>query len=258
MSLKESQRDFIQYLYAPKPTDDQQRRARELFLSADKPDPGNGMKIYRKNLLFGMLLALEDTYPFTRALLGANNFNFLCREYIYSHPSQDSDLTVYGGELGDFLSGRPEISPWPYIADVARLEWARDRAFYARPEKALRFSPEKLKPEVTLPIRQSLALIESVYGLLEPFELFMEKGLEALPQNPFKAQPEILAVWAEGGEPRQRRVTPQVAALIGESRAGKNLEAVGRQAFFASNPQALAGALLFLADQGWLVAPEAP
>src|SRR5579859_2468014 len=115
------------------------------------------------------------------------------------------------------------------------------------------FSPDKLKPEVMLQIRQSLVLVESPYGLLEPFELFREKGLEALPQNPFKPVPEVLAVWAEEGEPRQRRVTPEVMALIGESREGKNLGQIAGGPLFSKEPQALSAAVLFLADQGWVI-----
>ncbi|HVM31610.1 MAG TPA: DNA-binding domain-containing protein [bacterium] len=252
MSLDDSQKEFIRFLYAPRPDPGQKARVREMFLREDKPDPGNGMKVYRNNLVFGILQALQDTYGFTRALLGANNFNFLGREYLYANPSRHSDLTVYGGGFGDFLAGRAEVAAWPFLADVARLEWARDRAFYAPPQEAPRFFPAKLQPGTSLQIRRSLTLIQSPYGLLEPFELFKEKGLEALPEGPFKPGPEHLAVWAEGGEPRQRRVSSEVALVIRESRAGKNLEAIGELEPFGRAPQKLSEALLFLSDQGWV------
>ena len=251
MSLKESQRDFIQYLYAPKPTDDQQRRTRELFLSEDKPDPGNGMKIYRKNLLFGMLTALQDTYPFTRALLGANNFNFLCREYIYSHPSQDSDLTVYGGELGDFLSRRDEIKTWPFLADVARLEWARDRAFYAPAETSLT-SADIRDSGAAFRLKSSVALLESPYHLLEPWKIFTTQGLQALPQNPFTPGNEALIVFAKAGEPLVMPVELETAALVRGLGRSLTLETIAQEKIFALDPVAFSSAWRTVVENGWI------
>ncbi|HET9870518.1 MAG TPA: DNA-binding domain-containing protein [bacterium] len=202
MWLENAQAEFIQYLYEPKPSGERGGRVRELFLSPDRPDPGNGLKVYRRNLLFGMLQALKDTYGFTRALVGENNFNFLGREYIYANPSRHPDLTAYGGDFAAFLRGRAEVAAWPFLADVAALEWARDRAFYAGP------------PVAEGVLAPSLSLVESAYGILGPFELFQKGGLAALPQDPFRSGPEALVVWAEAGEPRQARVTRETAEVV--------------------------------------------
>src|ERR1700722_13792177 len=164
MSLEQTQAEFIRFVYSPKVSDEQQRRVRDLFLSQDKPDPGNGMKVYRGNLLFGMIQALKDTYPFCLALLGENNFNFLCREYIYSHPSTHPDLTRYGESLGEFLSGRPEVGAWPFLAEVAKLEWARDRAFYAAPEPTLSLAAIQDKGDA-FRLKSSVTVIESRYEI---------------------------------------------------------------------------------------------
>lgn len=212
MSLENIQREFIQYLYTPQPEEGQRSRVREWFWSENKPDPGNGLKIYRRNLVFGMLQALKDTYGFTRELLGENNFNFLGREYIYAHPSRNTDLTLYGDGLADFLAGRPEMSAWPYLADVARLEWARDRAFYAPPEA----SPGPDSGSFRL--KSSVSLIESPFKILGPWEIFAEGGLAALPQDPFQPGPEFLVVWAHLGEPQAATVSPTIAGMIRSAR----------------------------------------
>ncbi|MGH7739126.1 MAG: HvfC/BufC family peptide modification chaperone [bacterium] len=216
MSLEKAQREFIQYLYTPKPAEAQQSQTREWFWSEDKPDPGNGLKIYRRNLVFGMLEVLKDTYSFTRELLGENNFNFLGREYIYTHPSENTDLTLYGGGFGGFLAGRPEIAAWPYLADVARLEWARDRAFYAPPEAA------PAPNAVSVRLKTSVTLIASPFKILGPWEIFTEGGLAALAQDPFEPEPEFLVVWAHLGEPQVAAVSPTLAGLI-QTAEGKDV-----------------------------------
>src|SRR5437016_170808 len=121
------QKDFMEYLYTPKPGQDQQAHIRKFFLDAGSPDPHGGMTIYRRNLIFGLISAMKETYVFCRVLLGEKNFNFFCRDYIYQYPSHDTDLIQYGEKFGEFLSDREEIQDLAFIADVARLEWAIER-----------------------------------------------------------------------------------------------------------------------------------
>jgi hypothetical protein len=40
-------------------------------------------------------------------------------------------LAEWGGNFAGFLSGFPPLAPYPYMADVARIEYARGRAFHA-------------------------------------------------------------------------------------------------------------------------------
>ncbi len=251
MSLEQSQKEFIRYVYAPKVPPDQQQQIRGLFLSGDKPDPGNGMKVYRANLIFGMLQALKDTYPFCLALLGENNFNFLGREYIYRHPSTNPDLTHYGESLGDFLSGRSEISPWPYIADVARLEWALDRAFYAPGETSLSMADIHDRG-AAFRLKSSVALIESSHHLFSPWEIFTTQGLKALPQNPFVPGNEALMVFARAGEPQVMPVEMETAALVQGLRRSLMLETIAQEKIFVSNPGSFPSAWRTVVENGWV------
>ena len=61
MSLERMQKDFIEYLYTPKPEQEQQDHVRELFLDPGSPDPHGGMTIYRRNLVFGLISAMKET-----------------------------------------------------------------------------------------------------------------------------------------------------------------------------------------------------
>ena len=251
MSLEQSQKEFILYVYAPKVLDEQQRRTRDLFFSEDKPDPGNGMKVYRSNLIFGMLQALKDTYPFCLALLGENNFNFLGREYFYAHPSTHPDLTYYGESLGDFLSKRPEIKAWPFLADVAKLEWALDRAFYAPGESSLSLA-DIHDSGAAFRLKSSVTLIESPYYLFGPWEIFTNQGLQALPQNPFTPGGEALMVYAKAGEPQVMPVTVETAALVQGLAQSRTLETIAQEKIFLGNPSSFSRAWRTVVENGWV------
>jgi hypothetical protein len=253
MSLEQSQQEFIRYVYTPKVSPEQQQRVRDLFLSEDKPDPGNGMKVYRGNLVFGMLQALKDTYPFCLALLGENNFNFLGREYIYRHPSTRPDLTHYGESLGDFLSGRPEIKAWPFLADVAKLEWALDRAFYAPGETSLSMADIQ-DSGAAFGLKSSVTLLESGYHLFGPWEIFTNQGLEGLPQNPFTLGEEALMVFAKSGEPQVMPVAVETAALVRGLAQSLTLEAIAQEKIFARNPTSFSIAWRTVVENGWVTA----
>jgi hypothetical protein len=251
MSLDQIQRDFIRYLYAPQVSLEQQTQVRELFLRPEKPDPGNGLKTYRNNLIFALIQALRDTYGFTQALLGRENFSFFCRDYIYSHPSNHPDLIQYGGDFADFLAGREEIKHLPFIGDVARLEWAKDRAFYAPPEESASWDDWK-KSKFPFRMKTSVSLIQSPYQIFNDYESFENGGIEAISDKPFPPGEEHLVVWSDQGTPRVIPVTLETAVFIKATRQGRSLEEIYQEQVFSQNPNAFKSCVFSLFQQGWV------
>ncbi|WP_288380669.1 DUF692 family multinuclear iron-containing protein [uncultured Massilia sp.] len=86
------------------------------------------MALYRGNLHAGWERALSDAYPVIRQLLGEEFFAGLARAYGAAFPSRDPDLAAFGAQLADFLEGFAPAAPYPYLPDMARLEWAVHRA----------------------------------------------------------------------------------------------------------------------------------
>jgi hypothetical protein len=201
LSLETVQKEFIGYLYSPKPTEDQQALVRSYFFDPASPDPYGGLTIYRRNLVFGIIRAMRETYGFCLALLGEKNFHFLCREYLYGHPSYDSDLIQYGGDFAQFLGGREELRDLSFIPDVAGLEWALERAFYAPPARG-----SALKP--------SVRLVRTRYHVHEAWKSFQERGVEGIDREQFRSGEERLAVWAQDGTPRVMPLDEKTAAWL--------------------------------------------
>src|SRR5512145_377607 len=95
------------------------------------------LAVYRRNVLGNYAAALRDVYPVLLRLVGESFFDRLVRDYATQIPSRSGDLHDFGGELCAFLEALPAARDLPYLADVARLEWAVHRTFHARHALAL-------------------------------------------------------------------------------------------------------------------------
>jgi hypothetical protein len=89
------------------------------------------LAIYRGNLAANWEKALWSAYPVIRALVGDEFFGGLAREYGKRHPSRDADLNRFGEHFDSFLAGFEHAVDFPYLPDMARLEWAVHLAHYA-------------------------------------------------------------------------------------------------------------------------------
>ncbi|WP_168190796.1 DNA-binding domain-containing protein [Aquitalea aquatilis] len=90
-----------------------------------------GLAVYRNNYRVGLIETLNLIYPVTRQIVGEEFMTGLAREYSKRYASHSGNLHRYGGSFGDFLQDFPPAQALPYLADVARLEWAVHRSYYA-------------------------------------------------------------------------------------------------------------------------------
>jgi hypothetical protein len=84
--------------------------------------------IYRNTYVGTLIGALRQTYPAVERLVGGDFFEGSTAAFIDRHPPRTSYLNEYGAEFGAFLAGFPPAATLPYLADVARLEWAVSHA----------------------------------------------------------------------------------------------------------------------------------
>lgn len=122
--------------------------------------------VYRNNRAVSLMENLQACYPAVHKLVGDEFFNAAARHYINEYPPESPVMTEYGESFGEFTAQLPGTAGIPYIADVARLEWACLQAYHQRDEvpisiKALEnVAPEKLT-EVKLKTHPAMALIDS-------------------------------------------------------------------------------------------------
>ena len=93
--------------------------------------------LYRGNLTATWNKVLAAAFPVIRELVAADFFNALTRAYGMAHPSDNADLNHFGASFADFLAGFEHVADYPYLPDMARLEWLLHRAHYAADAHAL-------------------------------------------------------------------------------------------------------------------------
>jgi hypothetical protein len=93
--------------------------------------------IYRNSCRSTLTQALRMTYPAVERLVGPDFFDMAAARFIDEHPAQSGYLNEYGGEFAQFLAAFAPASGLPYLADVARLEWALSNASNAEDVPAL-------------------------------------------------------------------------------------------------------------------------
>ncbi|WP_209015424.1 HvfC/BufC N-terminal domain-containing protein [Roseibium limicola] len=87
--------------------------------------------VYRNNVMSSLSEALAQSYPALSNLLGEDYFKAMARVLIAQHLPQSAVLLSYGAEMPEFIEAFPPLAAYPYLADVARLEWAWLRAYHA-------------------------------------------------------------------------------------------------------------------------------
>src|SRR6185369_1559511 len=88
--------------------------------------------------------ALEAQYPKLARWLGADTFAELAYAYVSDEPSRYPSLRFIGQRLAAWLDERRPAEPW--LADLARLEWARADVFDAADQALLSLDAVRAYP----------------------------------------------------------------------------------------------------------------
>lgn len=119
-----------------------QRNFARALLDADSPLPGavtshtarapqKRFAVYRNNVVAGLIAALRTQFPATERIVGEEFFAAMARVYVVTAPPRSPILVGYGEGFPGFIAAFAPAADVPYLADVARLETARTRAYHA-------------------------------------------------------------------------------------------------------------------------------
>src|SRR6202000_1958685 len=74
--------------------------------------------------LHGLVNALRLSCPTVDALVGEAFFDQAAQAFVQDHPPASAWLTGYGASFADFLDAYEPARDLPYLADVARFDFA--------------------------------------------------------------------------------------------------------------------------------------
>ncbi|TNE66477.1 MAG: DUF2063 domain-containing protein [Alphaproteobacteria bacterium] len=82
------------------------------------------LNVYRNNFRQGLGTALAEIFPVVQAFVGPAFLKAALRHFVVAYPPSEPMLYGYGAGFADFLDHFPPAAQVPYVADVARVEWA--------------------------------------------------------------------------------------------------------------------------------------
>lgn len=109
----------------------------------EEPEAEARLNIHRHHVLHSLTGALKDNFPVVCSVVDPRFFAYAADAFIRSNPPTRPCLFEYGDAFADFLSGFEPARGLPYLADLARLEWAAVEAKYA--PDALAITAESLR-----------------------------------------------------------------------------------------------------------------
>lgn len=87
--------------------------------------------VHRNNVVVSLVDALAATFPVSQALVGEAFFRAMARARVQADPPRSPVLIDYARDFPDFVAGFAPAAGVPYLADVARIEALRVRAYHA-------------------------------------------------------------------------------------------------------------------------------
>lgn len=89
----------------------------------------HGLNIYRNNTYILLTEQLMALYPAVVKLVDERFFCYAADCFIQTEPPHSGDMNDYGVNFPDFLAHFTPLQQHPYVADVARLDYARHDSF---------------------------------------------------------------------------------------------------------------------------------
>lgn len=224
--------------------------------ASDPRETARRFDVYRNNVAVSLVEALAARFPVIKRLVGEEYFTALARVYAEAHRPRSPVLHEWGESFVAFLADFPPLEAYPYMADVARIEWARGLAFHAadgRPADPALFAGAE-------PARLTLRLHDSVQVLrlaTPAVTIWAANQPGAAPLDLARAGPETALVWRDlAFDVPVLAIGSGDAVLIEQLRLAAPLTAAAECAIWAEpghDPQTM---LVRLIQAGVILAPE--
>lgn len=160
--------------------------------------------------------ALRSAYPVVWRLVGDGFFDEAARLFGRESPPVDADLNRYGAGFPAFLAAYAPAAGLPWLADVARLEWAWHESLMAGDVPALDFEalarvPEAGQPGLRLELHPGVRLVRSRWPVLAIWEANQPEG-DGTPEREDGA--DDVLVWREEQRVRMSLLAPGEAGVV--------------------------------------------
>lgn len=231
-------------------------------------DPQARLAVHRNNVVSSLVDALADTFPVAQALVGVEFFRAMSAVFVRQCPPRTRVLAHYGNALPGFIDDFDPARPVAALADVARLEWARQHAAHAADAQALdeaavlaALARGEQVAGLRLGCHPSVSVVVSphpVVSLWAAHQADDDAARDAALAAVDATQAESALVLRAGWEVLVLQLPPGAAAFMSALQQGAGLADAAARALQAAGDFDLVAALLLLRQHGVLTSLQPP
>lgn len=243
-----------------------QRRFLDALYDSDDAGPiediaGNGLepparlRIYRNSCSEIQTAALRAAFPAVLALVGAAFFEQTARGYRHAQPSASGNLQRFGAGFAGYLASLSSLVDYPYLPDVARLEWRRQMAVLAADMDSTDSGCDVAAPPAALQrqrvrLHPSVQLLRSPYPVMTLWRWCLAPSSSAPPID----EGEQVLLWRDGAEVAMTTLAPATFQCVERLVDGHDVATARAAACSVDNAFDLESCLSDLLAQGLIVA----
>lgn len=251
-SLFELQTSFMSTLYdeaAPGPV---------AFIKGNGLAADDRLRIYRHSGNETQIAALRTSYPAVLALVGEAWFDQAACAYRRVHLSRFGNLQQFGARFADYLETLPTHRTLPYLADVARLEWLRQKTILAAESEPMNFDAFTENPPfdaeaLRLVLHPSVHFLASRHEVLTIWRFAQRPDSEQLSLD---GRGENVMLWREEDEVAMASLDPATFACVAALGQGASLCQAHAEAAALDVDFDLASCLASLIGNGLIIGVE--
>jgi hypothetical protein len=133
--------------------------------------PTKRFAVYRNNVAVNLVNALKSRFPVVEKIVGEEFFAAMARIFVLERPPSTPLLAAYGDEFAAFIATFDPARELVYLADVARLEAARTRAYHgadATPFGAAEFAALDVSAvgDIRIDLHPSVEIVRSPHPIV--------------------------------------------------------------------------------------------
>ena len=161
--------------------------------------PAERLDIYAQMYWARLHDVLREDFPRVATILGAERFGVVGCTYLAQNPSMHPSVRHVGRGFAEFLAGASEVERVPFLADLARLEWARLAVFDAPDAQPLHVDDLRAVapaewPGLTFRLVPAVQLLHSAWPVHELWASAEEGG----PPERLRPAETSVRVWRDG------------------------------------------------------------
>lgn len=141
------------------------------------------LNVYKNNFIENGIRALSITYPTVVGFIGEHSFRMLSKRFLRFESKVSFDWAEYGQSLPKFIEQQEALDAYPFLSEVAALDWAIHNTQRAKDKD---FKPSSLAiletgdPSLLIfEAAPGLQVLECRFPLFDLYQLIHDKQLQS-------------------------------------------------------------------------------